>query len=255
MASTDREWGDLQQNADKNMQLAENEIKPRAGSRRKSRRQAALEAQQTAKPEEKTADDKLSRSTKSGGWAEQKEGADNQDPKEKSSEDKKITSKGFFSGRRRVNRRTPLDKPSSKQSESKNPETTETRRMSTQNAFEEDDDDDDGGKIMIIPDLDDDQEEDLQLTVAEAPQNIRTVQSLRELDNKIRGIQLPENMSDSGFRVDLSILTKTLVPRNKIIEQDVAWDFEQLLEEVSQGLTKEKEESMTTTRAQQIATS
>lgn len=99
-------------------------------------------------------------------------------------------------------------------------------------------DDDGNDDIMIIPDLDEDLQEDLQLKVAEAPQNVRVVQSLRELDSQISGLQV---LNQEESRLDLSILTSVLVPRDKLIEPDEPWEFGQLLEQVSQAMTKQKE--------------
>jgi len=98
--------------------------------------------------------------------------------------------------------------------------------------------DDEGEEdIMVIPDLDEDHEEDLQNQVADAPANFRSVQSMRELDSQIKGLEL---LSSNG--VDLSILTSVLVPRDKLEELDEAWEPESLLEQVSQKMRKEKEE-------------
>mmetsp|Transcript_13143 Transcript_13143/g.24363 ORF Transcript_13143/g.24363 Transcript_13143/m.24363 type:complete len:145 (-) Transcript_13143:114-548(-) len=99
----------------------------------------------------------------------------------------------------------------------------------------------DGDDIMIIPDLDEDQEEDLQLKVAEAPKNIRVVQSLTELDSQISGLQIPLVGNSKGPRIDLSLISSVLVPRDKLEEPDEPWDFEQLLEQVSQEVNKQEE--------------
>mmetsp|Transcript_1327 Transcript_1327/g.3253 ORF Transcript_1327/g.3253 Transcript_1327/m.3253 type:complete len:260 (+) Transcript_1327:138-917(+) len=102
-------------------------------------------------------------------------------------------------------------------------------------------DDDASGSIMVIPDLDEDQEEDLQLKVAEAPANVRTVQTLRELDRQIHGLQITNANLDDNQRLDLSILSRVLVPREKLEEPDEPWDFDKLLEHVSQEMTRQRE--------------
>jgi hypothetical protein len=108
------------------------------------------------------------------------------------------------------------------------------------NASKHHDDRDETGDIMIIPDLDEEAGE-RSSKVAVAPQHFRAVQSLHELDRAISGLQLPVPSAASEQRLDLSILSSVLIPRDKLVEPDEAWEFEQLLEQVSQEMTKQKE--------------
>ncbi|GMH72429.1 hypothetical protein TrST_g13266 [Triparma strigata] len=97
----------------------------------------------------------------------------------------------------------------------------------------------DGDDIMVIPDLDDDlnEEEDITVQVAEAPKNVnRRVASLHELDSSIK-----YSVSSSENGVDLSVLTKNLVPIGSVDEKDESWDFFSLLQSVTQEFHKEKE--------------
>merc|ERR1712224_488918 len=83
--------------------------------------------------------------------------------------------------------------------------------------------DDDNDDILVIPDLEDDfEDEPVELQIAAAPQNIRQVQSLRELNNEIIGLNLPTSTIDG--RHDLTLLTATLSPRDKVIEGDDSWE-------------------------------
>mmetsp|Transcript_12331 Transcript_12331/g.28860 ORF Transcript_12331/g.28860 Transcript_12331/m.28860 type:complete len:144 (-) Transcript_12331:199-630(-) len=89
---------------------------------------------------------------------------------------------------------------------------------------------------MIIPDLDEEEAEDLTAQVAVAPKNLaRRVQSLQQLDHEIK-YTLP-----SGGGLDLSILTASLVPPEMVQEADATWEFDTLLQEVTQEFTAEME--------------
>jgi hypothetical protein len=116
---------------------------------------------------------------------------------------------------------------------------------------------DDDNDILIIPDLEEDLEEDLTtqgnyhhvwidqpliicsllpvLTlVASAPKNTaRRVQSMRELDHDIK-YTLPTNVQNG---LDLSILTSCLSPQPLVQESDELWEFDSMLQFVSQELT------------------
>jgi hypothetical protein len=108
------------------------------------------------------------------------------------------------------------------------------------NSSKHHDERDEAGDIMILPDLDEEAGE-RSSKVAVAPQHFRAVQSLHELDRAISGLQLPAPAAASEQRLDLSILSSVLVSRDKLVEPDEAWEFEQLLEQVSQEMTKQKE--------------
>ena len=78
---------------------------------------------------------------------------------------------------------------------------------------------------MIIPDLDEEEAEDLTAQVAVAPKNLaRRVQSLQQLDHDIK-YTLP-----SGGGLDLSILTSSLAPPEMVQETDTTWEFDTLLQ-------------------------
>jgi len=81
--------------------------------------------------------------------------------------------------------------------------------------------------IMMIPDLDEDESEDITLQVAAAPRNLaRRLQSLQQLDYDIK-----YTVPSSGD-LDLSFLTSSIVPPSMVQEEDVAWNFDSLLQEV-----------------------
>jgi len=97
---------------------------------------------------------------------------------------------------------------------------------------------DEGTEILMIPDLDDEENdaEDITTQVAAAPRNVaRRVQSLRELDDAIK-YTVP-----SGAGIDLSILTSSLVPPKMVREDDTPWEFDALLQEVTQEFNLEME--------------
>ena len=121
-------------------------------------------------------------------------------------------------------------------SESKSNE--QSRRQSKHFADDDDDDDWDDG-ITIIPDLENEQDAEEAKRAAEAPHYVRTVQSMRELDSDVQDIQGLEEFGDD--RIDLSLLKGILYPRGSLNEDDGPWEFNSLLEEVSQQMTKEKE--------------
>jgi len=89
--------------------------------------------------------------------------------------------------------------------------------------------DDETEMVMMIPDLDEDESEDITLQVAAAPKAVaRRVQSLQQLDHDIK-YTLP-----SGGGLDLSFLTAALVPPAMVEEDDALWDFDSLLQQVTQ---------------------
>ena len=79
-------------------------------------------------------------------------------------------------------------------------------------------------------------EEDITTQVAQAPRNLtRRLPNLRDLDAELKGA-VP-----SGFGVDLSVLTATLVPPDMVSEEDATWEFDALLQEVTQEFIADAE--------------
>lgn len=95
-------------------------------------------------------------------------------------------------------------------------------------------------EIMIIPDIEDLQEEEKMVDVAEAPQ-VKTfrVQGIDEL-KKAGQSNLPLAY-DPG--VDLTILVTHFLQENMIEEPKNAWDFDQLLQDVKQGIRIDEEKN------------
>jgi len=100
------------------------------------------------------------------------------------------------------------------------------------------DDNNGGDDIMLIPDLDDeDAEEDITVQVAAAPKNItRTVASLHELDNDLKF-----SVSSKEKGIDMSLLVTNLVPASAVQETDEKWDFDSLLQSVTQDFHAERD--------------
>ena len=103
--------------------------------------------------------------------------------------------------------------------------------------------DEDTEIVMMIPDLDEEEEDDITAQVAAAPRNLaRRVQSLQQLNHDIK-YAIP-----SGGGLDLSILTGALVPAKMVQEDDSAWKFDALLQEVTQEFNAEAERSLETAK-------
>ncbi|TMW59662.1 hypothetical protein Poli38472_004731 [Pythium oligandrum] len=102
------------------------------------------------------------------------------------------------------------------------------------------DDDQESTDIVEIPDLEEEErEQDITMQIADAPKNTtRSVQSLKELDRDIK-FSLPTTVA---FGVDLSLLTSCLCPEKAVIESDETWNFDGLLNEVSQEMQKDLDE-------------
>mmetsp|Transcript_42194 Transcript_42194/g.68000 ORF Transcript_42194/g.68000 Transcript_42194/m.68000 type:complete len:176 (+) Transcript_42194:39-566(+) len=96
--------------------------------------------------------------------------------------------------------------------------------------------------IQEIPDMEANQEHDIKMQVAAAPNVRQRVQSLKELDHDIM-YQLPNTLQDG---VDMSLLTATLVPQSKTLEEDEPWTFDQLFTSLSSQMRKEQEEKAET---------
>ena len=98
--------------------------------------------------------------------------------------------------------------------------------------FQGDDDDD----IVIIPDLDDEGGVDTDQRIAHAPKNItRKLPTLSDLDSALSS-QGTSVLSDNGG-YNFSILLNTLIPADKIVENDTEWTFESLLRELTDELS------------------
>jgi len=81
--------------------------------------------------------------------------------------------------------------------------------------------------------------EDLTTQVAVAPKNNNIkVQSMRELDHAIK-YTLPTTMHNG---LDLSLLTESLSPHHAVVEDDDTWEFDVLLQQVSQDMQVELDE-------------
>lgn len=225
------DWGDLQEEATKLGHRADKEDK-RSGRRvsvhrgeQKERDEGKFRDESDDVVRNESEDEPSKPQRKAAGWGDDADGG----------ESKANDKPGKSKGRRASSARMDLEQQEQGSGQKKEERSSKGKK----NKHFEDDDDADGC-IMIIPDIDDDQEEEIQLKVAQAPVNIRTVQSLTELDSQISGLSLPEVGVDSA-RLNMSILTSVLVPPDKLEEPDEAWDFEQLLEKVSQEMTKQKE--------------
>ncbi len=103
--------------------------------------------------------------------------------------------------------------------------------------------DEDTEIVMMIPDLDEEETEDITTQVAAAPRNLaRRVQSLQQLNHDIK-YTIP-----SGGGLDLSVLTGSLVPAKMVQENDATWKFDTLLQEVTQEFNAEAERSAETAK-------
>ena len=99
-------------------------------------------------------------------------------------------------------------------------------------------DSDDDNTAMMIPDLDEEQAEDITRQVAEAPGlKSSRVQTIKELDHDIDRCLPPA----SEIGVDLSALMGFLSPQEQVQEEDVPWDYEQELQLLASQMTKEEE--------------
>ena len=88
----------------------------------------------------------------------------------------------------------------------------------------------------VIPDLDDVQDEDMALQVAEAPAvSVNRVATYRELDNDLLKHVAFATMED----IDLRLLTRCLAPESSLKEPDVTWHWDQVFAQVSGELRRE----------------
>ncbi|XP_071080021.1 intraflagellar transport protein 43 homolog B-like isoform X2 [Haliotis cracherodii] len=96
--------------------------------------------------------------------------------------------------------------------------------------------------IPVIPELEDQQEEDMSTKVAVAPNvSVNRVATYRELDNDL--------LRQAAFltldnEIDLKLLTKAISPEQDLIEEDRPWDWDRLFTEVTSEMISdvEKEE-------------
>ena len=98
------------------------------------------------------------------------------------------------------------------------------------------DSDEDDGVAAFIPDLEEEEQEEQIREISEAPAVQHQMQSIDELDNGADAAGAL-HMVDHG--IDLSLLTGCLSARGHVEEDDVVWEFNGLLTEISQELQKE----------------
>ncbi|BFZ07075.1 hypothetical protein BsWGS_10114 [Bradybaena similaris] len=117
-------------------------------------------------------------------------------------------------------------------------ETLEDDRLKQKSPDKDSTDEDD---IPVIPELEDQQEDDLATKVASAPNVVvNRVATYRELDSDL--------LKQAAFltldnEIDLKLLTKVLSPLEDIIEDDKPWEWDRLFTEVSSGLRTELEKT------------
>jgi hypothetical protein len=76
--------------------------------------------------------------------------------------------------------------------------------------------------------------QDLTFKIAEAPSmRANMVQNLADLDKDV-GYSLPTT------KLDLNLLAQVLVPRDKIMEEDVEWNFDTIFTNIASELRMEK---------------
>ncbi|XP_046564944.1 intraflagellar transport protein 43 homolog B-like isoform X2 [Haliotis rubra] len=95
--------------------------------------------------------------------------------------------------------------------------------------------------IPVIPELEDQQEEDMTTKVAVAPNvAVNRVATYRELDNDLLRQAAFLTLDD----IDLKLLTKAISPEQDLIEEDRPWDWDRLFTEVTSEMIAdvEKEE-------------
>ncbi|XP_046342784.2 intraflagellar transport protein 43 homolog B-like isoform X2 [Haliotis rufescens] len=115
----------------------------------------------------------------------------------------------------------------------------EDERLRPRSPDQESDSDQD---IPVIPELEDQQEEDMSTKVAVAPNvAVNRVATYRELDNDL--------LRQAAFltldnEIDLKLLTKAVSPEQDLIEEDRPWDWDRLFTEVTSEMISdvEKEE-------------
>jgi hypothetical protein len=97
-------------------------------------------------------------------------------------------------------------------------------------------DDDDGDDIPTIPDLDEEEPEEVAPEIAAAPKARQVrMSSLKELDSDLKH-SLRDRVSAG---IDLSLLTSALLPQSSAVEPDISWEVDTLFEAVAQELHAE----------------
>ena len=98
-------------------------------------------------------------------------------------------------------------------------------------------DSDDDGDIPMIPDLDDVQDEDMALTVADAPSvAVNRVATYRELDSDLLKHVAFATMEGD---LDLRLLTRSLAPEAALREPDERWTWDVVFADISGDLQRE----------------
>ncbi|XP_031436384.1 intraflagellar transport protein 43 homolog A [Clupea harengus] len=93
------------------------------------------------------------------------------------------------------------------------------------------------GDIPVIPDLEEVQEEDLSMQVAAPPSiQVNRVMTYRDLDNDLMKYSTFQTLDGE---IDLKLLTEVLAPEQEVHEEDIGWEWEHLLTEVSSELQTE----------------
>ncbi|XP_067680990.1 intraflagellar transport protein 43 homolog B-like isoform X2 [Haliotis asinina] len=97
--------------------------------------------------------------------------------------------------------------------------------------------------IPVIPELEDQQEEDMTTKVAVAPNvAVNRVATYRELDNDLLRQAAFLTLDND---IDLKLLTKAISPEQDLIEEDRPWDWDRLFTEVtSEMITDVDKEEM-----------
>ena len=124
-----------------------------------------------------------------------------------------------------------------------------TASKSNNKHFGEDDFDD---GIMLIPELDEDGGGDLEgdARVAQAPRMVhRKIPTLAELEKDAKAT-VPVHEG----QYDLGVLLRTLVPADQVMEGNEAWEFDQLLREVTDELTQTPKTVVSATISQSALT-
>ncbi|KAH3844982.1 intraflagellar transport protein 43 homolog A-like isoform X2 [Dreissena polymorpha] len=95
--------------------------------------------------------------------------------------------------------------------------------------------------IPVIPDLEDQQEEDITQTIASAPNvAVNRVATYKELDNDL--LKQAAFLTLDG-EIDLKLLTKSLSTEADLVEEDKPWDWDRLFTEVTSELLTQWEKS------------
>ncbi|XP_033734468.1 intraflagellar transport protein 43 homolog A-like isoform X2 [Pecten maximus] len=100
-------------------------------------------------------------------------------------------------------------------------------------------DNDSDNEIPVIPDLEDQQDDDITSSIAVAPNvAVNRVATYRELDNDL--------LRQAAFltldnEIDLKLLTKSLSTEADLIEDDKPWDWDRLFTEVTSEILSQME--------------